>query len=190
MKHPNQAALALHAGGDLAPFARWKVARHLARCGQCREEVESYSAVRETMPQLAVIPELPWGRLAAEMRANIHLGLAAGECVRAEEPPLREKPFFARGRMAVAFASILVLVATGLFLQRYPGPAAAPQRFEGVELQSIENGIQVREQGGALRLLDGGAKNVTTTPGAQGSMRSSYVDPDTGYVTVASVYEN
>ena len=114
MKHPNQAALALHAGGDLGPVARWKVARHVARCGQCREEVESYGAVRDMMPSLAEVPEIAWGRMAAEIRANVNLGLAAGECVRVEEPPLRERPFFARGRMAVAFASIIALVVTGL----------------------------------------------------------------------------
>ena len=189
MKHPNQAALALHACGDTGLFARWKTERHLSRCERCREEVESYSAVRRMMPRLAEVPDLPWGRLAAEMKANINLGLAAGECVRAEEPPPREKPMFARGRMAVAFASIVVLVATGMFLEHVPGPARTP-RFEGVELQSTENGIQVREPGGALRLLSGGAKDVTYTHGAQGSIGASYVDPDTGYVTVTKVYAN
>ena len=71
-----------------------------------------------------------------------------------------------------------------------PKPAGRPAVFEGVELKSTENGIQVREQGGAFRLLHGGAKDVTYIPGAQGSMRARYVDPDTGYITVASVYEN
>ncbi len=189
MKHPNQAALALHAGGDLGPFARWKIARHLARCGRCREEVESYGAVREMMPALAEVPDLPWGRLAAEMKANINLGLAAGQCVRAEAPPLRERPLFARGRVAVAFASILALVVTGMFLQHYPRPSGS-SRFQGVELQSTENGIQVRESGGALRLLHDGAQDVTYTHGAQGSIGASYVDPDTGYVTVTKVYAN
>ena len=188
MKHPNQAALALHAGGDLGPFARWTVARHVARCVRCREEVESYSAVRDMMPSLAEVPDIAWGRMAAEIRANVNLGLSAGECVRVEEPPLREKPFFARGRMVVAFASIVALVVTGLMLQR-PKPAG-PVAFEGVELRSTENGIQVREQGGAFRLMHAGAKDVTYTPGAQGSMRANYMDPDTGYITVASVYEN
>ncbi len=189
MKHPDQAALALHAGGDLGPFARWKIERHLAQCGRCREEVESYGAVREVMPSLAEVPDLPWNRLAAEMKANINLGLAAGQCVRAEEPPLREKPLFARGRVAVAFASILVLLVTGMFLQRYPRWTASA-RFEGVELQSTGNGIQVREPGGALVLLHDGARDVTYTHGAQGSIGASYVDPDTGYVTVTKVYAN
>ncbi len=39
MKHPNQGTLALHAGGDLGAFARWRMERHLARCEACREEV-------------------------------------------------------------------------------------------------------------------------------------------------------
>jgi len=75
MKHPNQATLALHAGGDLGFFARWRTERHLAQCDRCRDEVDAFVATREIIPDLAEIPELPWNRLAAEMRANIRLGL-------------------------------------------------------------------------------------------------------------------
>jgi len=81
MKHPNEATLALHAGGELGALARWKTGRHVSRCEQCRDEVEAFIGLREIVPDLAEIPEVPWNRLAAEMKANIRLGLAAGECV-------------------------------------------------------------------------------------------------------------
>ena len=107
MKHPNQATLALHAGGDLGFFARWRTERHLRQCDRCRDEVDAFAATREIIPELAEIPEIPWNRLAAEMRANIRLGLEAGECVRAGDPPLRETPLFTGARAVVAMASMV-----------------------------------------------------------------------------------
>ena len=83
MKHPDEATLALHAGGDLGLIARWRTNRHLSRCERCREEVAAFQGLREVLPDLAEMPEVPWNRLAAEMKANIRLGLAAGECVEA-----------------------------------------------------------------------------------------------------------
>src|SRR5471030_437473 len=90
MTHPNQATLALHAGGDLRLWARWNTERHLSNCDLCRDEVAAFAGVREILPELAEIPEVPWNRLAAEMRANIRLGLAAGECIHAVQAPLRQ----------------------------------------------------------------------------------------------------
>src|SRR5579872_5751419 len=94
MRHPNQATLALHAGGDLGAFARWKLERHLAKCSTCTAEVESFEGVREMVAELGEIPEVPWAAMAAEMKANIRLGLEAGECVRGGETPLRDTPWF------------------------------------------------------------------------------------------------
>src|SRR5215467_12432484 len=123
MKHPSQAALALQAGGDLGFISRWRVERHLAQCDQCREALEAYQVTRQILPDLAEIPEIPWNRLAAEMKANIRLGLEAGECVRLGDPPLRETRWFTGTRAAVAVASIVVLLVTGAVLER---PAPVP----------------------------------------------------------------
>jgi hypothetical protein len=184
MKHPNQATLALHAGGDLGLLARWRTERHLAHCGNCREEVAAFESLRDILPELSAAPEVPWNRLAAEMKANIRLGLSAGECVRTDAPLLSTR-LFTGTRAIVAFASIVVLVATGLVLEG-PGPRPAPDNT--VIVQATRNGIQVREGGQALRLMHAGARNVMYSVGAQGSMRARYVDPETGYVTINNVY--
>ncbi len=91
--------------------------------------------------------------------------------------------------MAAAFASVVALVVTGFVLER-PAPNPIPAATAGIVLQSTDNGIQVSDGDQALRLLHEGmaAKNVAYTTGAQGAMRASYVDPETDYVTVASVY--
>jgi hypothetical protein len=189
MTHPNQATLALHAGGDLGLWARWNTERHLSNCDLCRDEVAAFAGVREILPELNEIPEVPWNRLAAEMRANIRLGLAAGECVRSadeglRDAPLRQSPLFTGARVAGAFAGIVVMVVTGLMLT-HPSPVAGK---EGPLVQATEDGIQIRAGGQAFRLMNVGAKAVTYSASADGSMGARYVDPETGYVTINNVY--
>jgi len=184
MKHPNQAALALYAGGDLGFIARWRTARHLAKCEGCADEVASFKSMREISTDLSEIPDVPWNRLAAEMKANIRLGLAAGECVRVGETPLRQRPLFTGVRAAVALASIVTLAVTGLVMEN-PTPVKADQH---TVLQGIHDGIEVGEGGRAFRLMNTGATSVTFSVGAQGSMGARYVDPNTGQVTINNVY--
>jgi anti-sigma factor ChrR (cupin superfamily) len=185
MKHPSQATLALHAGGDLQPLRRWLTARHLARCADCREEVAGYDEMRELLPELAQLPEISWNRMAAEIRANIRLGLEAGQCVRVSEAPLRPASM-AGWRAAVAFAVVLVLVTTCMVLER-PMPAAPHVAETSVE--STRDGIQVQAGGERmLGLMNGGVQRVTYTLDAQGAMGARYIDPETGSVTINTVY--
>ncbi len=185
MRHPNQATLALHSGGDLGPFTRWRTSRHLAQCERCRQEVAAFDEVRQSLPGLAAVPDLPWSRLAAEIKANVRLGLAAGECVRSVDPPLRQSGLIHGGRVVVAFACAAVLVVTGMVLER-PVPSAA--RDEGPLVQNTPYGIEVTAGGETLGLTNNGVQRVTYSLDAQGSMRARYVDPETGYVTVNTVY--
>src|SRR5436309_11862003 len=80
-KHPSEATLALFTGGELGRFAHWRVGHHLEECNDCRRQVAGFSELREEVAGVGEVPELDWNRLAAEMKANIRLGLEAGECV-------------------------------------------------------------------------------------------------------------
>ena len=186
MRHPNQATLALHAGGDLGAMARWRTVRHLSRCEQCRTEIAAYERMRSVLPDLAETPEIPWNRLAAEMTANIRLGLSAGECVRPVGAPNR-RPAVTGFRAAVAFASIAALVAAGITLER-PAPVANDGAGIVAEATPGGAGIQMREGRQALLLMHPDARSsVTFTAGAQGSMEARYVDRETGYITVNTI---
>jgi hypothetical protein len=169
-------------------MAGWRARRHLKRCGQCRDEVTAFSGMREVVPDLNEIPEVAWNRLASEMKANIRLGLAAGECVRAEQKLLRHT-LFTGARAVVAVASVIALLVVGVVVQR-PGTRLVPAVIDGVVVQSTRGGIQVIDGSRALRLLHTGVQeeNVIHSVGAQGSMRARYVDPETGYVTINNVY--
>jgi len=185
MKHPNQETLALHAGGDLGLIARWRARRHLARCAECREEIARFEQLRQLLPALDDAQDIHWGRLAADMKANIRLGLAAGECIRSDEAA-GAGPVWSAARAGVALASVAVLLATGIVLER-PGPTVA--RETGVVVQATADGVQVREGGQSLGLMHSGTSReaVTYQVGAQGSVEARYVDSETGYITVNKV---
>lgn len=180
MRHPKQDTLALHAGGDLSAFARWRTERHLAICGPCRDEVAEFDAMRRNLADLLEMPELPWNRIAEEMRANIRLGLAAGECVR----PVEKAGWISRRggwRVAVAMASIAALAVTGLMLER-PRPAPE-QRDENASVQTAPDGIGNQ----AMRLMYRGAEGVQLSASAEGSVQARSARPVTGYMTVSQV---
>jgi len=185
--HPDSATLALHAGGDLGWFREWRTARHVARCGECRDQVAAYREMRELLPELSRLPGLPWNRLAAEMRANIRLGLAAGECVREVSQSDRDVPLFAGARLALALAGVITLVVTGLVLER---PTPSLMTVPVPVVQATGDGIERRagDQGFALIHAGVEVKDVTYTVGAQGTMGARFVDPANNLVTMTKVY--
>jgi hypothetical protein len=186
MKHPSQEILALHAGGDLGWLAGWRTARHLAGCESCAAEVAAFDHLRETLPELKQIPEVPWNRIAADMRANIRLGLAAGECVRSNGAPLADSsPLFTGARATLAFAGVLAVMVMGLMLER-PAPRSA--RFTEPVVQATANGIQRRSGDQGFGLMHSGASDVIYTVSATGTLGARYTEPETDQVTMTKVY--
>src|SRR5205085_4155573 len=104
-------------------------------------EVAGYQGMREMLPEMNEFPGMPWNRVASEMRANIRLGLAAGECVRQADIPVRAVFLFNGARTAMAVASVLALVVTGLVLER-PGPGVVSAQTPMV--QATAGGVQRR----------------------------------------------
>jgi len=169
MKHPSEAALALHAGGDLGPIARWCIERHLRQCESCQDEILAFQDVRRMVADLSAMPDVPWARLSAEMQANIRLGLAAGECVRENDPGESGRKRIGGFRMVMATASVAVMVCVGVLIERpiekpvarvqTPPVAAPPVAGRDTSLRSVSYS-------------------------ANGSVEETHVDSLTGYVTV------
>lgn len=178
MKHPDQATLALHSGGDLGAFARWRTARHLAQCEACRREMAAYRNDREDLAALHSFPNVAWARLASEMRANIRLGLTAGECV---APPRRSPLWWSPARLAAVGAGLALAAAT-VWIE-WSGPGLVPAA--GVVVETTAGGVRLTRGGQAMGLMNRAGENVTYTAGAQGSVEARYVD--TNCVTVNQV---
>jgi len=119
MTHPTEEHLALFASGDAGFLRGALVARHLRGCPSCSAAVEEYRELTAALANdVLVVPD--WNQLAAEMRANIRVGLEAGACVGDAVDTGWWNP-----RLAVAMASLLILAGAGFMMRTHPQPQAA-----------------------------------------------------------------
>lgn len=186
-RHPSEADLALLAGGDCGWLQRLRVNRHVARCGDCRDTLASFSELRSETMQLGsdhALPHLNWDQMAGEMRANIRLGLAAGECVGELPAATRSRNWMPQ--LAFGMTGILLLLGAGVFLHgllpqdNAQGNAHAAESVTG-------KGVEVRSNtGNSLALLNPGDVEADQTITSQGAAQSTYVND--GVVTVSRVY--
>jgi hypothetical protein len=190
MKHPSESALALYAGGDLGLWARLGIARHLSQCSLCGRRVEEFRGIREILgtQKDELPPGVEWSEAAAAMRANIRLGVAAGECV--ASPPT-ERLHVSWRAPAMALPVLLVIVA-GWLLQSLPPPVhlnLPPEARDGaVVLGAGPAGVGYEQDGRGFQLLrPEAARNVQVSVRGD-SVRSRYVDSETGQVTISYVY--
>jgi hypothetical protein len=204
-KHILETDLALFASGDIPMWRQPLVRLHFAGCGPCQARIAAYREDQETIRRIAA--EMPmgvsWDRLAAEMTANIRVGLAAGECV----APRRQRRTFPAGwRMAAAMAGFSALLVSAWWLNMpasetaalggamkkiahaLPWPGAGILEDRGPLVEVSAAGIQLRENGGVLGMSQGVARPVSVTLSVQGSARARYVDSETGQVTITGVY--
>lgn len=190
--HPDELELATL--DELPMLRRMAVRRHVRNCEACERQVAGYAALRGELHALPE-PEVDWESLSREMRANIRLGLEAGECVR----EARAKRFVSPG-LIVAFASLLVLLTAGVVLQRVPGNAggrtvarqmtAPTSEYRAPVLETSAEGIELRTGPASFGFLnrEADASRLTSVVvSAQGSVRSHDID-DAGAVTIRDVY--
>ncbi len=179
MPHPSAADLELYACQDVTGWNAWKLARHLRNCEQCTAEVKRLQHFWQAVDWELDIPASAWNHLAEEMRANIHVGLSAAECVKPHQHPrLLPMPLIA------ALASLLVIAAAGAYFQVAQPPAAALTPV----LETSRAGIQARDGNDVLEFVNRSERAPIRTVSAGGEMRSRYVDGDSGDVTIVNVY--
>ncbi len=205
MKHLAETELALYRSGDLNAW-EWPAAKlHLSRCAICKERLDTYrDDMVRTRDLVNQLPEgLDWDRLAAEMTANIRVGLAAGECV----APRGRRSISLGWRAAIMVAGFAALLVSAWWLnmpasqtetlgravksisnvRRWATPNALREP-QGALVEAASSGIELRENGAVLGLMQRGSRPVSVTLSVQGSARARYVDSDTGQVTITSVY--
>lgn len=179
--HPDESQLALYAGGELNWWRRWRLSRHLRKCTECRRQAEEFSRWRQWVRGAGELPPgVNWNRLAAEMRANIRVGLAAGECVGTAAEGLRWRP-------ALLALPVLALVLAGWLLQVWHPPLRRPPHVASVVLAATSSGVELRQKGSALAVLHPRG-DETSSIAAGDAVRSGYLDRETGYVTISYVY--
>jgi len=189
VSHPTNARLALYAGGELGPWARFRVARHLPRCLQCRGEVDEFRRLREFLEgERGELPAgVDWSELAAKVTVNVRRGLAASQ--RAGEPAWER--FGMPWRAPALALPVLLVVVAGWILQSLPPPLrplpAPGAGLSPVVLDAGPAGIGLERDGRGFRLLHPRAEEVVFSVRGE-SVRSRYVDGETGQVTISHVY--
>ena len=181
-KHPAESDLALYAGGDLGWWRTRIIVRHLTECAVCDAAAAEYSTLRSDFSALDTPPVLSWTNLAAEMRANIRLGLEAGECVL---PRASGRPAVGL-RAGLAFACLVLLAVASGWMHRSATTMAQPAT-DTVIVEATGAGIQVRQGAKVMSLLNKKQQDVINTISARGEMRARYVEADSS-VTVNNVY--
>lgn len=197
--HFSETDLALFVSGDLSLWRGAVVRFHIAGCERCRRVTQEFRADRERLRRIA--SELPasldWDRLAAEMTANIHLGLSAGECV----APRRRKSPVMSWRPAAIMAGAALMLAAGWWLNMPPSTTKALGRAltavmhgsgavadeTGMVVSASDKGIELRENGTSLGISQGSAPPLSVSVSVQGSASARYIDTETGQVTITSV---
>lgn len=186
-RHPSEADLALLAGGDCSRLRRFYLNRHVERCGDCRDALASFAELRSTARDSAAsglaLDGPDWERMAGEMRANIRVALAAGECV-GEAPGDAPRRSWAP-RLAVGFAGVLVLAGAGVFLRGLLPHENAADVVARAVMKSTVAGPEVQTAGGSSMTLLLNHGDIAVT--AQGGIQSSSVDH--GEVIVARVFD-
>lgn len=207
--HVNDTDLALFATGDLAAWQRLQVSIHVRQCDECRAMVDAYRSDAEYLKVSAQdLPEgVDWDQLSAEMSANIHLGLAAGECV--SQPAKRSEissPWagFWGWRAAAAASGMVVLLVCAWWLNMprgdteamnrvltalwHSGPLGSQEQDQRPVVEASSEGIEFRENGAALGMaaMDG-AEPLSVTVSNTGAS-AQYMDEDTGQLVITTVY--
>lgn len=195
MKHPSIDKLALYAGGEAQWWTRSTMQRHVTACAQCREEValfrEAAGAVRlETAEMPAGVH---WDRLAAEMRANVRLGIEASDAISAYGTKLAINPVQGMSwRMAALTTGLVLLLSIGYWLSaaKKSDRMAAMRGPDPIVVEASDRGVGISDGSKGME-LQGPKTNhraALVTVSTTGSAGARYVDEETGQVTVNHVY--
>jgi hypothetical protein len=196
--HVDSRDLALLSRGDLPWWKALGARRHVERCAACRTEMDLLGKARQELRRelrtLEAVAGLDWDALEFEMRANIRVGLEAGEAIR----PVMTAAGPLDWRGVVAVAALTMVVMTGWFLARNPArmPVASAQ-FGFARIEARQDGLELRRGQSALILTSGlpGGTSVQTAQfqpahvkvDATGELTARSVDAETGQVTIRNV---
>ena len=120
--------------------------------------------------------------LAAEMKANVLVGVEAGEAIRP-----RSEAVAIGWKAGLAFAGIALLMVSGYWWQ-LPGRFAGQNTSQVSILETHPGGLELQNRETALTVLYGRDSGQQALSGGLGSIRADYVDEETGQLTVAHVY--
>jgi anti-sigma factor RsiW len=189
-RHPEIADLALYSSGDLPLLSQWKTGRHVRQCPACSAEVAAFRQLATEPIAEQVVPEINWEPLAAEMRANIRLGLEASEAIAAYRRPTPAEATRLNWRAAVMVASLMAVIGSGWWFavsaKKLEQPLAVVTQPAVVEAN--DSGVEIKDGNLTLELRTPASRASFSSVSTQGVAQTRYTDAETGQITVNHVY--
>ena len=152
-----------------------------------RRQIAEYQALRTELAELE-LPDVNWNFLAADMRANIRLGLEAGACVRDATQVFRALEPAARRCVRESGAAGWV----GFLPARLCGRCASGEPLHGSGCACFavrpDRASKFAPARDSLTLLNHHGNAANQTVSAQGDIGARYIDGETGSVTINNVY--
>jgi hypothetical protein len=134
LEHPKETDLALFAGGESGPFARWRIERHVERCPQCQVIAADFFRLPDQLNELGELPGVDWKQMAMAIEAGVRADAAASQPMRRSGFP----PLTWQAGLVTATVVVAVIVA------RYPDETQA--EAELIAAAEIEAPAQVAPQ--------------------------------------------
>jgi hypothetical protein len=98
--HPKETHLALFAGGELGPLARWRIERHLQKCESCQTTVSDFFHLQGDLTELSELPSsVDWDKMALRIGQAV---AQAGETQGERSSGFFSKPLVLRFGLATA----------------------------------------------------------------------------------------
>lgn len=189
-RHPEIADLALYSSGDLPLWSKWKTGRHVRQCPTCSAEVATFRQLASEPIAEHAVPEINWEPLAAEMRANIRLGLEASEAIAAYRRPTPAEATRLNWRAAIMVASLMVVIGSGWWFavsaKKLEQPLAVAAQPAVVEAN--DSGVEIKDGNLTLELRTPASRASFSSVTTQGVAQTRYTDAETGQITVNHVY--
>jgi hypothetical protein len=201
IRHATETQLALLQTGELGLFEGLRVRWHVNSCERCGNELAGFEEARALLEaESGRMPQdleagLDWQRLSAEVTANIHLGVSAGECVRPVHSDTEVASPFSwqavwRPGLAIAGTVVMLYAGTWMMTKKLTTMGSnADRQYDGrVVLEARPDSLQIRSNGAAFSLVRASTAFTNISVGTGGSLRARNIDEDTGAVTIYHVY--
>ena len=117
--HPNDHDLALFAGGELGPVARWRIEKHLQNCSHCAEAVADFFHLQSELGELSELPNVDWTTQAQMILDRAERSRAANEKASAPSPG---HSWVLRAGLAMA-----TVICTVVIVRQLPRQKAEPE---------------------------------------------------------------
>ncbi len=135
--HPNDHDLALFAGGELGPVARWRIERHLQNCSRCEEAVADFFHLQSEIGELSELPNIDW-----TLQARMILDLAERSRATSEKAPA---PAFGHTWALRAGLALATVICAFVVVRQFPQSKTASEPESQLRLsRSIQDQVAVQ----------------------------------------------